>query len=291
MTRKVFTAILAGVMLFFISACGKGVGKTIDLAELPTGNQQTDSADDSQDFVDFDDGETISLEDIPDLAWIFAEDDPDEIRLSLRREDDDLAGEVEYPFISGIEFERMRFGALNWLVLEERDGKALLLCERLVDFRPYRYSDEENKSWCESGVRDWLNGRFYDGTFTDEEMARIVETNVVNNDNPWFGVNGGKDTVDNVFLLSIEEVVRYFGDSGNLSNHTDKDVWVLYDDYNDNRLAQYIDGDVNAWWWLRSPGMNYLYSASVSIDGSINLSGDYVVSGGGGVRPAMWIWL
>ena len=51
-------------------------------------------------------------------------------------------------------------------------------------------------------------------TFTDEERSRILPRDVHNTDNGWFWIRGGNDTVDYIFLLSIEEVVRYFGDSG-----------------------------------------------------------------------------
>jgi hypothetical protein len=35
---------------------------------------------------------------------------------------------------------------------------------------------------------------------------------------PGVTVSGGNDTTDKIFILSIEEVVQYFGDSGQLAN-------------------------------------------------------------------------
>ena len=293
MIRRLAAVLLAGILLLSCFACnGSDDDNTAEGKESPPVSQDNGNQDDSPylEFDDDDDGDFLQLEDIPSLEWMFAEDDPADLRLSMRRDDDPPAG-VNYPDAAAVEGDLVWFGALSWMVLEVKNGQALLLCEKLVDFRPYRYSDEPPDTWAESGVREWLNGAFYNGTFTDEEMAQIVETNLVNDDNQWFDTDGGADTADSVFLLSIEEVVRYFGDSGKLGNHTDRDVWIIYDDYNAGRVAQYIDAEVFIWWWLRSPGMNYTYAATVSIDGSINMSGDYVVSGGGGVRPAIWILL
>ena len=39
-----------------------------------------------------------------------------------------------------------------------------------------------------------------------------------NKDNQWQGTKGGNTTADKVFLLSLEEVVKCFGDSGDLKN-------------------------------------------------------------------------
>ena len=301
MIRRILAAALAGLLLFTITAC-KGSDDTPDSASAGNGGsnvQQTsshnpgnteDQPDDEFVFDDDDDGEFIMIEDIPSLAWMYEDDDPADLRLSLRRDDQPPAG-VSQPDGSTAVGDLVWFGALCWKVLEIKNDKALLVCDKLVDFRPYRYDEMEPNTWETSGVRDWLNGAFYNGTFTDEEMALIVETKLYNDDNPWFDTEGGEDTMDNVFLLSVEDVVRCFGDSGKLGNHTDRDVWIIFDDYNNERVAEYIDSDYITWWWLRSPGMNFQYTATVSIDGSINVSGDYVLGGGGGVRPAIWVLL
>ena len=301
MYKKLIAAALAILLLFITAACDNGDDASPETAghnsTRPTASHNAGSEDDPSDddddeffFDDDDDGGFILIEDIPSLAWMYEDDDPADLRLSLRRPDSPPAG-VGYPGETSAKGDVVWFGALSWRVLEVSNGKALLLCENLLDFRPFRYGDEDPDTWSQCGIRNWLNDAFYNGTFTDEEMALIVETYVANDDNLWFDTDGGEDTYDNLFLLSIEEIVTYFGDSGKLSNHEDRDVWIIYDDYNDARVAQYIDAEVVTWWWLRSPGMNYKYAATVSIDGSINVSGDYVLSGGGGVRPAMWILL
>ena len=61
----------------------------------------------------------------------------------------------------------------------------------------------------------------------------------------------GNATKDRIFLLSIEEVVKYFGDSGQFKNRP-KDAYFIEDQYNSARIAEDADGIV-FWWWRRPP--------------------------------------
>jgi len=128
---------------------------------------------------------------------------------------------------ANIEKEKMRFGGIDWLVLEVSDGKALLLSEQLLE--PGRYNDRwDQVTWRSCSLRWYLNGDFYDKTFSEAEKSRIAETTVINNDNQWYGTPGGSDTTDKIFILSIEEVVKYFGDSGQLKNRpSDSRAWTM----------------------------------------------------------------
>ena len=94
-----------------------------------------------------------------------------------------------------------------------------------------------------------------------------------------------------MFLLSLDEVVRYFGDSGQLGGSQNGRVGFR-DRFNDERTAHKLNG--LAWlWWLRSPGIFRDYVAVVHYDGTILVGGSragsravyYVI----GVRPAMWL--
>ena len=104
--------------------------------------------------------------------------------------------------------------------------------------------------------------------------------------NPWFDTEGGNNTLDMIFLLSLEEVVKYFGDSGQLRNRP-KYKDYLSDQYSNARIAQDIAGSAS-WWWLRSPGFGPLYVISVDDTGDLLVGGDDVFCSGG-VRPALWL--
>jgi hypothetical protein len=166
----------------------------------------------------------------------------------------------------------VQMGGYNWIVIKEEDGKQLLLSEKILEDRAY-HSAGGAVTWETSELRSYLNGEFYDKTFTDAEKARIVETTIENKSNSQYGVAGGNDTTDKVFLLSLSEAENYLG-SG-------------------IELLRGIEADTGAgnWWHLRSPGEATDVAASVNSIGLIDYHG---VAGGvtdptGGVRPAMWI--
>jgi tetratricopeptide (TPR) repeat protein len=118
----------------------------------------------------------------------------------------------------------MEFGGYAWRVLDVQGGKALLITRDIIDVRPYHpynpyhpYHNSmlEEVTWEGCALREWLNGEFL-VAFQERDRARVAATDVANEDNPWFGTPGGNDTRDRAFLLSINEVVKYFGDSGAL---------------------------------------------------------------------------
>ena len=193
------------------------------------------------------------------------------------------------PTVGQSDFE---FGGHTWVVLDVQDNRALLLTKDIIENVPYNVKYKK-VTWAECTLREYLNGEFFDTTFTDEEKTRILEVNNSNPDSEWFGTEGGEDTLDKVFLLSNEEVVKYFGDSGDLLNPpgqlnatmNDAD-YVLDDEYSEARLAEY-DG-AYVWWWLRSPGHSRSTASAVTHRGKIHMGG-YFVQEKFGLRPAIWI--
>ena len=179
------------------------------------------------------------------------------------------------------ETRNLQFGDYLWRVLDLQDGEALLLTEDIVEQRSYN-SISTDVTWETCTLRTYLNDEFY-RNFSAQEQSMILEIQNVNADNPWYGTSGGNDTKDKVFLLSIEEVVKYFGDSGQLKNRIE---YFIDDQYNDARAAEY--NGKTAWWWLRSPGDTTDYAAGVIGDGYVYVSGGRVRAGGG-VRPALWL--
>ena len=193
--------------------------------------------------------------------------------------------------------DTIQLGGIDWLVLDVQENRALLISEKVLFQRQWHY-EQRLLTWEPSDMRQYLNGAFFDRTFSEEEKAYILETTVVNNMNPWFGTAGvGADTTDRVFLLSLEEVVQYFGDSGMLSELAGLPAGEISipitDDYNDARIAAPLESDIVSWWWLRTPGraVNSLVDASAAAitgTGDIIVYGIYLVTEGG-VRPALWL--
>ncbi|HBN84117.1 MAG TPA: hypothetical protein DDZ89_09760 [Clostridiales bacterium] len=138
----------------------------------------------------------------------------------------------------------------------------LIITEKVIEKLPY-HSKECEITWETCDMRGYLNGEFFN-TFNKTDQNRIIEVINKNPDNPWYGTRGGNDTFDRIFLLSIDEVLKYFGDSGQIKTRymypncdwcKDEFLPWIDDRYNINRRA--VDDNGVVWHWrLRSPGGN-----------------------------------
>jgi hypothetical protein len=190
--------------------------------------------------------------------------------------------------------EKMHFGGCSWCVLDIQGDKALILADR-IQGECHFHDNHDFITWADCSLRKLLNDGFY-SLFSQAEKNRIAETAVINHSNPRFGTNGGSDTIDKVFLLSIEEVVRYFGDSGQMQNGNSNDRTPIDDEYNEVRVARDNLGRATDW-WLRSPGGYGTDTSYVSCKGAINIYGTFSIpesiheesSIQMGVRPALWL--
>jgi hypothetical protein len=162
------------------------------------------------------------------------------------------------------------FGAYNWRVLEVKDGKVLLLTENIIDLRWY-HNEFADITWADCELRNYLNNEFYN-QFNPDEKENIVSVTNNNPDNPWFRTKGGIDTRDNIFLLSLEEVCSYFGDSRIKLQNKDGQTWSIDDENNEKRQATY--GNNFHWWRLRSPGYYGRTGSSVSSNGNVYVRGN-----------------
>ena len=183
--------------------------------------------------------------------------------------------DVNSPYSSVKVSDIIQFGGYDWRVLDIQDGKALIISEQVLTKQTY-HSSSTAVTWETCDLRAYLNGSFYDNTFTISEKSLIVETRISNKANPKHGTPGGIDTIDKVFLLSIEEAEKYFAD-------------------NSARIAVDKDTGNTSSWWLRSPGSDTHTAANVNDDGDVGDGGDVYVIGNfvfdnfGGVRPALWL--
>ena len=171
-----------------------------------------------------------------------------------------------------------------WRVHTVENNKALLISETVFEERPYNAEDRDI-TWENCTLRKHLNGEFLNKLGASK--SAIADTRSLNPDNPWYGTPGGNATTDKIFLLSLDEVCRYFGDSrAELKNESD--TGVLTDKNNPNKIAGYTDGKA-CWWWLRSPGFIRYTAAYVNHDGFVEVYGFNVSVVSGGVRPALWL--
>ncbi|MDR0249638.1 MAG: DUF6273 domain-containing protein [Oscillospiraceae bacterium] len=173
-------------------------------------------------------------------------------------------------------------------MLAVEGGKALVITDKIIDFRSYH--NTTSITWADCTIRAYLNGEFYNG-FSATDRTKIADTHNVNKDNQWYGTSGGADTTDKIFLLSLEEVVKYFGDSGQLANGNpdDNSYYMIDDQYNNARIADNSGYSAAWYWWLRSPGDGSDDAAFVDYDGYVNVNGGIVDYSDNGLRPALWL--
>ena len=129
-------------------------------------------------------------------------------------------------------------------------------------------------------ARYWCNEVFYKESFSDEERSRILLSDLTNPDNPTYGTEGGPDTQDYVFFLSLDEITTYLP--------TEKDRKATFTTYCANLPVEY--GERNPYYWLRTPGkfpINAMYV--LAENGYITHYGSDVGHNMVGYRPAMWI--
>lgn len=181
--------------------------------------------------------------------------------------------------------------AISWVILEERNDCYVLIAQDILD-AGYRFLDAYTSStWKESSVRDWLNGtdtyakggedyveqwNFIDRAFSQSELTKIKNSVVTTKDNG-YGVAGGGETTDRVYLLSGEEVVAYFKDMTAQSGGT---PYALHKGLN----AVKNQGI----WWLRSPGINTFFQG-VDRNGDVSEGGYVSTSTDIGIRPVICV--
>lgn len=169
---------------------------------------------------------------------------------------------------------------IEWIVLENDNGSVLLVSKYGLDC--VQYNEYLNPvTWSDSSLRVWLNSYFYGAAFSTEERQKIENTLLTNHDNPDYGTDGGRDTNDKVFLLSIDEVNKYFSSEEKMTCHATP--------YAAGRGAWVSAKNGNSWWWLRSPGRDNTCAAGVYTFGGIYYEGNGVDFIDDIVRPAIRI--
>ncbi len=172
---------------------------------------------------------------------------------------------------------------IDWQVLTVLKDRQLVVSRYILDYR--EFSDSlSGSTWDISSMRDWLNGDFYNSAFTAAEKNSILLVTNSNPNNERYGTQGGSQTQDRIFLLSIDEANRYFSSSGyRVTRQTS---------YAQQKYDSSFGLDPSAW-LLRSPGSMENTSAFVNGDGSVNYEGSYQNLSGipteYAVRPAFWM--
>ena len=176
---------------------------------------------------------------------------------------------------------------IKWLVLAKENNRVLVISDKALDCQPYNSSYTEEVTWENCSLRKWLNGTFLNKAFSTEEQAQIQNTTVSADNNPQYSTNPGNATTDKVFLLSINEVEKYF--NSDEARKCAPTAYAKAQGASTNDTCKTPSGAATCWWWLRSPGDDQSSAAYVYFGGDVFELGNYVFSGLNAVRPAMWI--
>lgn len=168
---------------------------------------------------------------------------------------------------------------IDWIVLDIKDGKVLLISKYALDCRPY-HTDKLAITWEDSALRTWLNGEFADVAFSDEQKAMILTENVPAGKNSYHYTNPGNATQDQVFVLSEAETKKYF--------NTDSLRQCTATAYAHANGVD-VNADGKCFWWNRTPGAYANRVSLVIASGYNNIFGEHATAKYVGVRPAMWV--
>lgn len=178
--------------------------------------------------------------------------------------------------------------AIEWLVLDVKDGKALVISKYVLDYQLF-HKQWENFSWQACTSRAWLNDTFYNEAFSEAEQAKIQTVVIDNLANPLYNASDSSPTNDKLFFLSMQEADSYFDST--LDRSTSATAYAK------DRGVGADEKSGNAWWWLRTNGVNAWYASFVTRYGVIMGYGtayngsSNILEYDCGVRPAMWISL
>lgn len=166
-----------------------------------------------------------------------------------------------------------KYEPIKWRVIKCENGEALLLSDIVLDKQKYN-KRLKKVTWEKSTLRKWLNKKFMNRAFSSSEQEVIRTTKVINEDNYYYKTDGGNDTLDKIYLLSLSET-----DEEKEYGFTDSyGMTIKYSNYADLCDYQY--------WWLRTPGEKNISAAAV------DMSGEAYVGGGEsdmelGIRPVL----
>ena len=166
-----------------------------------------------------------------------------------------------------------KYEPIKWRVIKCENGEALLLSDIVLDKQKYN-KRLKKVTWEKSTLRKWLNIKFMNRAFSSSEQEAIRTTKVINEDNYYYKTDGGNDTLDKIYLLSLSET-----DEEKEYGFTDSYGMTI-------KYSNYADLDDYQYWWLRTPGEKNISAAAV------DMFGEAYVGGGEsdmelGIRPVL----
>ena len=100
-----------------------------------------------------------------------------------------------------------------WQILDKSGSKLLLLSKQALDWTYYDLSGANKVDWASSMLRKELNEDYINEWYNTAEQNAICQTQLGATKNFYYGASSLDRVSDKLFLLSAEEVLRYFAPS------------------------------------------------------------------------------
>ncbi len=191
------------------------------------------------------------------------------------------------------------YDPIEWIILNEEDGKALIIANLLLDSQDF-YPTQDTSTFSHNGgvgyvnnyelsnIRKFLNDDFYNSAFKGLNEEIIKET-IVDNSVESTGKTSNNyvcnNTNDKIFLLSYSEVITY--------QEIFDSIETEGTDYAKCQGLEYYNFSATSggvYWWTRSPSSNNAnLSYRINVDSGYNYMNANAYYNGIGVRPACWI--
>ncbi len=158
---------------------------------------------------------------------------------------------------------------IEWIVLQKEEDKVLLLSKKCLDCKPYN-KELKKVAWKGCTLRKWLNRKFLNTAFSEDEEKYIVLSEVA-----YVNSKGMAQVEDRIFLLNEGQVGLY-----------KKKSQAEATEYAVAKGAYVSASTGGSTWWVRSPSGKFTTSFGQVGSSSRPLNDETI-----GVRPAMWVSL
>ena len=219
------------------------------------------------------------------------------------------------------------FGKYKWRVLAVESDRALIITENIIELRPWHQKRAfllltgwTKVRWASCTLREYLNSEEFYKNFNLIERKKIINVTNESKDVHAFKDHGyysageseiaigtnSRKTQDHIFLLSFDEVCKYFGsgyDTRTFTTTIPGSVVTNKDNCNARKAYRNEQDLTKGWgydWWIRTSGGANHHHLVVTSRGEfqgvdIASDGDVIIEPGKidykGVRPALWLKL
>ena len=181
-----------------------------------------------------------------------------------------------------------RYQGVAYKVLDNTDtSKVVVMSDKAVDAGNFRTDSgqPDSNQWATSDIKKRLNSNndsYLSKAFSAKESELLVDATVTTY--PYQSTTGGTESTQKIYILSTEEITKYFGVQAADFSTAHPELKAQLTDYAVAQGGLQID---SCNWWLRSPSSTTYRVAIVDFFNKVYLNGYYTYDAYPGVRPVL----